>query len=70
VASIRPSGEDVPVASIAPTLAQLTGFLSELHGDLLHGNLLVTPRADAEPVIFSWKCSTWGDFLDERSPCR
>jgi aminoglycoside phosphotransferase (APT) family kinase protein len=34
-----------------------------VHGDLLHGNVLVSPDADRIEAVFSWKCSVRGDFL-------
>ncbi len=34
-----------------------------IHGDLLHQNVLVSEAADEVTAVFSWKCSTWGDFL-------
>lgn len=40
-----------------------------VHSDLLHGNVLVTPDADAVSAVFSWKCSTWGDALYDLAWC-
>ena len=34
-----------------------------IHGDLLHQNVLVSEAADDVTAVFSWKCSTRGDFL-------
>ena len=34
-----------------------------VHGDLLHGNVLVSPDARRVEAVFSWKCSVRGDFL-------
>ena len=34
-----------------------------LHGDLLHGNVLVDDQADTVTAVFSWKTSVRGDFL-------
>jgi len=34
-----------------------------IHGDLLHGNVLVSDDASRVTAIFSWKCSVIGDFL-------
>ena len=34
-----------------------------VHLDLLHYNVLVTPRADAVTAVLPWKCSTWGDAI-------
>jgi aminoglycoside phosphotransferase (APT) family kinase protein len=40
-----------------------------VHSDLLHGNVLVTPAADAISAVFSWKCSTWGDSIYDLAWC-
>ena len=40
-----------------------------VHADLLHGNVLVTPAADAVTAVFSWKCATWGDALYDLAWC-
>ncbi len=40
-----------------------------VHGDLLHGNVLVTPTADAVTAVFSWKCATWGDAAYDLAWC-
>jgi Ser/Thr protein kinase RdoA (MazF antagonist) len=34
-----------------------------VHGDLLHGNVLVSPDAGRVQAVLSWKCSVRGDFL-------
>ena len=34
-----------------------------VHGDLLHGNVLVSPDARRVQAVLSWKCSVRGDFL-------
>ena len=34
-----------------------------VHGDLLHGNVLVSRDAGRVEAVFSWKCSVRGDFL-------
>lgn len=34
-----------------------------VHGDLLHGNVLVSDDASRVTAVFSWKCSVRGDFL-------
>ena len=39
-----------------------------IHGDLLHGNVLVSPDAQVEAVL-SWKCSVRGDFLFDAAWC-
>jgi len=33
-----------------------------VHGDLLHGNVLVSPDARLVEAVLSWKCSVRGDF--------
>ncbi len=40
-----------------------------VHSDLLHANVLVTPRADAVRAVFSWKCATWGDGVYDLAWC-
>jgi aminoglycoside phosphotransferase (APT) family kinase protein len=40
-----------------------------VHGDLLHGNVLVSPDADRVEAVFSWKCSVRGDFLFDVAWC-
>ncbi|HET9089356.1 MAG TPA: phosphotransferase [Acidimicrobiales bacterium] len=40
-----------------------------VHGDLLHGNVLISPRADRVEAVFSWKCSVRGDFLYDVAWC-
>jgi aminoglycoside phosphotransferase (APT) family kinase protein len=40
-----------------------------VHGDLLHGNVLVSPDADRVEAVFSWKCSVRGDFLYDTAWC-
>lgn len=40
-----------------------------VHGDLLHGNVLVTPDAARVTAVFSWKCSARGDFLYDLAWC-
>jgi aminoglycoside phosphotransferase (APT) family kinase protein len=40
-----------------------------VHGDLLHGNVLVSPDADRVEAVFSWKCSVRGDFLFDAAWC-
>jgi aminoglycoside phosphotransferase (APT) family kinase protein len=67
-----------------PTLAPLAATVSEridtlldacperrdlVHGDLLHGNVLVSPDAERIEAVFSWKCSVRGDFLYDTAWC-
>lgn len=40
-----------------------------VHGDLLHGNVLVSPDAHRVEAVFSWKCSVRGDFLYDAAWC-
>lgn len=40
-----------------------------VHGDLLHGNVLITPDASRVNAVFSWKCSLRGDFLFDVALC-
>ncbi len=40
-----------------------------VHGDLLHGNVLIAPDASRVNAVFSWKCSVRGDFLFDVALC-
>ena len=40
-----------------------------VHGDLLHGNVLVSPDASRVEAVLSWKCSVRGDFLYDAAWC-
>lgn len=40
-----------------------------IHGDLLHGNVLIDERAEQVNAVFSWKCSVRGDFLFDTAWC-
>jgi aminoglycoside phosphotransferase (APT) family kinase protein len=40
-----------------------------VHGDLLHGNVLVSPNARRVEAVLSWKCSVRGDFLFDAAWC-
>ena len=40
-----------------------------VHGDLLHGNVLVSPDARRIEAVLSWKCSVRGDFLYDAAWC-
>lgn len=40
-----------------------------VHGDLLHGNVLVSPDAKRIEAVLSWKCSVRGDFLFDAAWC-
>ncbi len=40
-----------------------------IHGDLLHGNVLVSPDYRRIQAVISWKCSLRGDFLYDAAWC-
>ena len=40
-----------------------------VHGDLLHGNVLLAEDASRVTAVFSWKCSVRGDFLFDTAWC-
>lgn len=40
-----------------------------VHGDLLNSNVLITDDASRVSAVFSWKCSTRGDFLFDVAWC-
>jgi aminoglycoside phosphotransferase (APT) family kinase protein len=40
-----------------------------VHGDLLHSNVLIDADASRVNAIFSWKCSTRGDFMFDVAWC-
>ena len=40
-----------------------------IHGDLLHGNVLIAPDASRVNAVFSWKCSVRGDVLFDTALC-
>ncbi len=40
-----------------------------IHGDLLHGNVLVSPDCSRIEAVLSWKCSVRGDFLFDAAWC-
>jgi aminoglycoside phosphotransferase (APT) family kinase protein len=40
-----------------------------VHGDLLHGNVLVSPYSRRVEAVLSWKCSVRGDFLFDAAWC-
>jgi aminoglycoside phosphotransferase (APT) family kinase protein len=40
-----------------------------IHGDLLHGNVLVSPDAQRVEAVLSWKRSVRGDFLFDTAWC-
>ncbi len=40
-----------------------------IHGDLLHGNVLVSADSRRVEAVLSWKCSVRGDFLFDQAWC-
>jgi aminoglycoside phosphotransferase (APT) family kinase protein len=40
-----------------------------VHGDLLHGNVLVSEDSQRVEAVLSWKCSVRGDFLFDAAWC-
>jgi aminoglycoside phosphotransferase (APT) family kinase protein len=40
-----------------------------VHGDLLHGNVLIADDASRISAVFSWKCSVLGDFVFDVAWC-
>ena len=57
----------------AARIAELTASCPErgdlVHGDLLHSNVLISDDASRVNAVFSWKCSTRGDFLFDAAWC-
>ncbi len=68
---------DPVLAPLAAAVSKRTGALLQacperrdlVHGDLLHGNALVSPDAERLEAVFSWKCSVRGDFLYDAAWC-
>ena len=58
---MRRGGE--PVREVAAERREL------VHGDLVHGNVLVSPDARRVEAVLSWKCSVRGDFLYDAAWC-
>ena len=54
------------VRSLAPACPERRDVV---HGDLLHGNVLVGADASRITAVFSWKCSVRGDFLYDVAWC-
>lgn len=54
-------------------IAELAAFCPErhdlVHGDLLHSNVLLNDDGTRVNAVFSWKCSTRGDFLYDTAWC-
>ena len=63
----------VLAAAVADRVRTLTQACPErrdlVHGDLLHGNVLVSPDAARVQAVLSWKCSVRGDFLYDAAWC-
>jgi len=57
------------VESIRALLGAVPERRDLVHGDLLHGNVLVSPDASRVEAVFSWKCSVRGDFLFDAAWC-
>ncbi|MDA8062634.1 MAG: aminoglycoside phosphotransferase family protein [Actinomycetota bacterium] len=65
------------LAALAEAVRDRIGALLEacperrdlVHGDLLHGNVLVSPDAGRVEAVLSWKCSVRGDFLYDTAWC-
>lgn len=57
----------------ASRIGELTASCPErhdlVHGDLLHSNVLISDDASRVNAVFSWKCSTRGDFLFDAAWC-
>ena len=68
---------DPKLSVLSSAVAERIGALADgiperrdlVHGDLLHGNVLVTPDAHRVEAVFSWKCSVRGDFLYDAAWC-
>jgi aminoglycoside phosphotransferase (APT) family kinase protein len=68
---------DPELAALATAAAERVRTLIEacperrdlIHGDLLHGNVLVSPDARRVEAVLSWKCSVRGDFLFDAAWC-
>lgn len=60
-------------AAVAERVSTLVDACPErrdlVHGDLLHGNVLVSPDAHRVEAVLSWKCSVRGDFLFDAAWC-
>ena len=59
----RPAGGCGPWPEACPERRDL------VHGDLLHGNVLVSLDARRVEAVLSWKCSVRGDFLFDAAWC-
>jgi aminoglycoside phosphotransferase (APT) family kinase protein len=69
--------DDRELAALSATVAERVSALVDacperrdlVHGDLLHGNVLVSPDARQVNAVLSWKCSVRGDFLFDAAWC-
>jgi aminoglycoside phosphotransferase (APT) family kinase protein len=68
---------DPELATLATTAAERVTKLLDacperrdlVHGDLLHGNVLLSETCDQVEAVLSWKCSVRGDFLFDAAWC-
>lgn len=68
---------DTTLSKLSRKVSERIGTLADalperrdlVHGDLLHGNVLVSPDAQRIEAVFSWKCSVRGDFLYDAAWC-
>ncbi|MET9019632.1 aminoglycoside phosphotransferase family protein [Actinopolymorpha sp. NPDC004070] len=68
---------DPKLAALSTAVCDRVGTLIEacperrdlVHGDLLHGNVLVSPDYRRVQAVISWKCSLRGDFLYDAAWC-
>src|SRR6185436_3364519 len=62
-----------PSAAVCDRVRTLVAACPErrdlIHGDLLHGNVLVGPDYRRVHAVISWKCSLRGDFLYDAAWC-
>ncbi|MET9022679.1 aminoglycoside phosphotransferase family protein [Actinopolymorpha sp. NPDC004070] len=69
--------EDAQLAALSAAVTERVKSLVDacperrdlIHGDLLHGNVLVSPDATRVEAVLSWKCSVRGDFLFDAAWC-
>ncbi len=68
---------DQELAALSATVTERVSALVDacperrdlVHGDLLHGNVLVSPDVRQVEAVLSWKCSVRGDFLFDAAWC-
>jgi aminoglycoside phosphotransferase (APT) family kinase protein len=69
--------DDPELAALSTAVADRVTALADacperrdlVHGDLLHGNVLLAPDASRVTAVLSWKCSVRGDFLYDAAWC-